>query len=127
MIVSDQKTIALQFNDCINNRDLECFERLMSDNHTFIDTGNNASKGKQTCLTIWEGFFKMFPDYKNVFETITANDNLVIMMGYSACSDKRLDGPAIWTAKIIDDKIEEWRIYEDTIGNRLQLGINSKE
>ncbi|HKR06107.1 MAG TPA: nuclear transport factor 2 family protein [Bacteroidia bacterium] len=124
MIVFDQKTIALQFNDCINIRDIAGFERLMSDNHTFIDTGNNVTTGKQACLTIWKGFFKMFPDYKNVFNTITASDNLVIMIGYSVCSDKRLNGPAIWTAKITDGKISEWRIYEDTAKNRLQLDID---
>jgi len=128
MIVSHQKRIALQFNDCISTKDIEGFEQLMSDNHIFIDTGNNVANGKQTCLTIWKGFFNIFPDYKNVFKIIVTSNNLVIMIGYSVCSDRRLNGPAIWTAKITDKKISEWRIYEDTAQNRLQLGIDvSKE
>ena len=34
-----------------------------------------------------------------------------------------LDGPAIWTARIEDGKVSEWRLYEDTPANRARLGI----
>ena len=41
------------------------------------------------------------------------------------CSDARLDGPALWFTKASDDKIVEWRVYEDTPANRRSLGIAS--
>jgi hypothetical protein len=41
------------------------------------------------------------------------------------CSDVRLDGPALWTAKARDSKLAEWRVYEDTPANRHMLGIAS--
>jgi hypothetical protein len=123
MQVTDPKTIALRFNFCINTRDIQGLEHLMANNHVFIDSAGNVQIGKLACLSIWEEFFKMFPDYKNVFSTIRIRDNIIIMMGYSSCSDPRLDGPAIWSANIQNGKVEEWHVYEDTPLIRLELGI----
>ena len=127
MIVTDPKAIALQFNDCVNSRDIKCLEHLMTDDHVFIDKTNNVKNGKQTCLKSWKGFFEMFPDYKNIFRTITAKDNLVIIVGHSTCSDVRLDGRAIWTAKIQHDQVAEWRVYEYSTGNKQGLGISEDQ
>jgi len=120
----DPKIIALQFNDCINDRDIDGLGQLMTDDHTFIDTEGRQDKGKEHCLTCWQEFFQTFPDYKNIFETITTKVNLITMTGYSTCSDKRLSGPAIWTATIRDYKVAEWHVYTDTDDNRQRLGIN---
>jgi len=124
MTIIDSKTIALQFNDCINDRDIDGLGLLMTDDHTLIDTEDGQDNGKQNCLTCWREFFQMFPDYKNIFETVTTKDNLVIMTGYSICSDKRLSGPAIWTATIRGEKVVEWRVYADTTDNRQRFDIN---
>ena len=35
------------------------------------------------------------------------------------------DGPALWVAKASDDRIAEWRVYEDMLANRRLLGIAS--
>jgi ketosteroid isomerase-like protein len=124
----DPKTIALQFNDCINNKDLEGLLNLMTDDHTFIDSANNHFNGKPTCKIAWTGFFAAFPDYKNVFEIVSSKDATAIMQGYSVCSDKSLEGRGIWTAKIVNDKIIEWRIYLDTAENKTLLGLmNNKK
>jgi ketosteroid isomerase-like protein len=37
----DIEAIALQFNDCINNRDIEGLTDLMTEDHVFIDMENN--------------------------------------------------------------------------------------
>lgn len=120
----DPKTVALQFNDCINNRDIKGLLDLMTDDHTFVDSGNNFFKGKTNCKIAWASFFDSFPDYKNIFEIVTSKDATVIIQGYSVCSYKRLEGRGIWTAKIADDKVMEWRIYLDTKENKMLLGID---
>jgi ketosteroid isomerase-like protein len=120
----DPKTIALQFNDCINNRDLEGLLNLMTDDHTFIDSENNHYSGKATCKTAWTSFFDSFPDYQNVFEIVTSKDATAIMQGSSVCSDKRLEGRGIWTARVVEDKVMEWRIYPDTEQNKMRLGLD---
>jgi len=117
----DPKKVTLRFNECINNRDIKALSNLMTDDHTFIDSDNRTNAGKLSCIEAWTGFFQMFPDYKNIFTQIETNENLVTMVGYSTCSDKRLEGPAIWTAKIKDGLVSESRVYTDSKENREQL------
>jgi hypothetical protein len=47
------------------------------------------------------------------------------MIGYFTCSNcESLNGPAIWTAKVENDLVSEWRVYLDTSKNRKTLDIN---
>jgi len=120
----DLKSIALRFNDCINNRNLDGLADLMTDDHKFIDSAENAINGKGICLDAWRGFFSGFPDYKNVFESVTSDSDVVLMAGYSTCSEPALDGRAIWTARIVGDQVSEWRVYDDTPEIRQHLGVD---
>ena len=40
------KLTALQFNEYINNQDIEGLSNLMTENHTFIDREGTIDKGK---------------------------------------------------------------------------------
>ncbi len=122
MDTQDQETLALRFNEGINRQDAELLADLMTDDHCFVDSAHNAICGKAKALQAWSGFFAAFPDYRNVFETATSTNDMVLLTGHSLCSDKRLDGRALWTAKIRGNKIAEWRVYEDTPENRRRLG-----
>jgi predicted SnoaL-like aldol condensation-catalyzing enzyme len=82
----------------------------MTDNHTFIDAEGNATKGKNVMKDGWAGFFRKYPDYRNKFSSVTVQDNVVVMVGYSTCSFKQLDGPSIWTAKIRGNRVSEWKV-----------------
>ena len=118
----DPKLIALLYNESINARDLDGVINLMADNHRFIDTKNRV-ENKEQMKTSWKEFFEEYPDYKNVFHTVVSRDNFVILLGHSECSHPALDGPAIWTAKIENNQVVEWRIYLDTEENRQLLNI----
>ncbi len=115
--------IIQSFNQSINDRDLKSLGILMTEDHTFIDSANNKIEGKVPCLKAWSGFFTAFPDYKNHFEQFSENRENVIIIGYSTCSNAMLSGPAIWTVKVIENKISEWRVYEDNEQNREALGL----
>ena len=104
-------TIALKFNEKINQQDLEGLAELMTEDHTFIDNSGEITKGKETMKKGWKDFFKTYPDYQNIFTTVTTQNNTVIMIGYSTCSYKPLNGPSIWTAKIHNNRVSEWRVY----------------
>jgi ketosteroid isomerase-like protein len=119
-----QQTTALQFNECINNRDIDGLAALMTDDHTFIDSANSAVEGKETVVEAWKGFFALFPDYQNIFERVESRTHLVAIMGHSTCFEKQVDGPALWTAKIRGDKVAEWRVYKDTPENRRALNFS---
>lgn len=115
--------VVIGFNNCINTRDLSGLEQLMADYHSFIDSGNNVVKRKINCLNAWKAFFNGFPDYKNIFHDITAEGSLVKITGHVTCSAPILEGPAIWTATLENDKVKEWRVFEDNSTNRKLLNI----
>lgn len=119
----DGRRLVSSFNDCINAQDLAGLSALMTDDHVFIDKADNRVVGKSACQEAWRGFFGAFPDYRNNFEDIQVHDNLVVVAGRSTCSDPRLAGAALWTAKVRDGRISEWRVWEDTKGNRASLGL----
>ncbi len=108
---SELMLAALRFNDKINQQDLEGLAQLMTDDHTFIDNAGEVTKGKDAMKEGWRGFFEKYPDYRNVFTSVIVRDSIIVMVGYSTCSHKPLDGPSIWTAKVRDGRIREWRVY----------------
>lgn len=117
------KNIVILFNENINRHNIGGLAELMTEDHTFIDSENNSILGKEKALEAWISFFKLFPDYRNVFENLNCSENVVTITGRSVCSDKELEGPALWTAVIKEGKVGEWRVYYDTKNNRLMLGI----
>jgi len=125
MVAIDSTSIALQFNECITNADLNGLSNLMTEDHVFCDTANNRIKGKDNNIAhAWEPFFNLYPGYQNIFENIVARGSTVIMQGYSICSDEILNNiRAIWVAEIINNKVDSWCIYPDTKENREMLDL----
>ena len=115
--------IVSNFNDAISSHDPGRLALLMSEDHTFIDSAGCRVIGRKACILAWEGFFQQFPDYKNILERMEIQGHVVITFGHSRCSDERLNGPALWTATIKNNQIQEWRVYDDTAENRKVLGV----
>ncbi|HMG94157.1 MAG TPA: nuclear transport factor 2 family protein [Chryseolinea sp.] len=111
------------FNDAINSRDPGRLALFMSEDHTFVDSAGGRAMGRKDCIIVWERFFSQFPDYKNNFEHMELQGNVVITFGHSRCSDEKLNGPALWTATIKNNLIQEWRVYNDTPANRKLIGV----
>lgn len=121
---SDMMLTALRFNEKINQQDLKGLSELMTRDHTFIDSLGNTTVGKNTMKNGWREFFKKYPDYRNVFTSVTTRNDYVVMVGYSTCSYPELNGPALWTARVHAGRVSEWRVYKDTPTNRRKLGIS---
>ena len=64
----DQKAIVIRFNDYINSRDSNGLSTLMTDDHTLVTDSILQGKGK--VLEAWREFFRLFPDYQNIFDDI---------------------------------------------------------
>ncbi len=120
---TDPRALVHRFNDCINRRDLDGLARLMSDDHTFVDSAGSTVAGVSACLSAWRDFFAAFPDYRNVFTDLTVRAHTVTVVGHSVCAEPALAGPALWTVEIRDDKVTVWRVHDDTAENRRQLRI----
>jgi ketosteroid isomerase-like protein len=116
-------TVARAFNDCINARDLAGLTALMTDDHTFVDSEGSTTTGRDACVEAWRGFFASFPDYCNVFDTVTSEGDSVYIAGRSECSEPELAGPALWRAVVHDGRVAHWQIYVDSPHARSELGL----
>ena len=106
----------MAFNDAINTQDLEGLCALMSTDHRFVDSAGGTVVGKDSCRSAWASFFDSFPDYRNIFDSITVlASGRVVVDGRSECAFEPLRGPARWYATVVDGSITEWRV-EDPAG-----------
>lgn len=119
----DLQSIVLRFNECINNRDAEGLANLMTEETEIIMGDVTDRRGKQAVKEAWIEFFNLFPDYKNHFKKLVTHGDRVHVIGFSTCSNRVLDGPALWTARVENGLIAEWRILEDNPENRKSLGL----
>lgn len=105
----DVMMAVLRFNEKINQRDLAGLVELMTAGHTFIDNSGGMNKNMKEG---WRHFFENYPDYRNIFTSVTVQDNVAVMVGYSTCSNEpKLNGPSMWTAKVHGGRVSEWRVY----------------
>ena len=120
----DIRLTIIQFNECINNQDPDGLANLMTEEVRLIEGEETTRKGKVAVKNAWIEFFNLCPDYKNHFTRIESKHNRVVIISFSTCSNKALDGPALWSALFKNDLIDEWRILDDTNENRKLLGIS---
>ena len=105
----DIMMVALRFNEKINQRDLDGLMKLMTDDHLFIDNSGDVDKNMKEG---WREFFENHPDYRNTFTSVTVEAGVVVMVGYSTCSnERRLNGPSMWTARVRAGRVSQWRVY----------------
>ena len=121
--MKDPKLTALQFNEYINNQDIQELSSLMTEDHTFIDRKGEVDRGKDSMTKGWRDFFISFPEYKNTFLRVESQGNVVVLYGYATWEQGSDPDYAIWTARIENDLVAEWRIYEDTTVNRRKFNL----
>ena len=119
----DPKLIALLFNEFISNRDLEGLSGLMSPDHTFIDRTGAISRPKSVMVESWRKFFAACPKYYNTFSRIDSDGDAVSIAGFAYWSEEQPYDPVLWSARIADDRVAEWRVLDDTPGNRKLLNL----
>ena len=116
--------IVRSFNNAINEGNVEILSSFMAEDHTFIDSSGAAHSGIKEMSEGWKDFFRMFPDYLNHFSRIESRDDFVVITGKSTCSNEaKLNTNALWSARIQNDKVSEWQVYEDSPENRRKLQI----
>ncbi len=122
----DPKSIITTYKNYLNDRNTEGLNKIITDTLVFIDSTGHTIMGKKACLDAWNSFCKLFPDYQQEFEEVVVQGNKVSIRGYSTSSDKRVHGPILWSAKIKNEKVDEWRVYKDTEENRNMLKLSFK-
>jgi ketosteroid isomerase-like protein len=101
------------FNETINAADLAGLEALMTEDHRCVDSAGSEVRGRAACVEAWRGFFARFPGHRNVFDDVReVAPGEVAAVGRSECPDPRLDGPARWSATVVDGRVRRWQVDE---------------
>ena len=120
----DSKEIAAvkDFVAAINQRDTSQLASLMTEDHTFIDSGGTKHSGRDKMREGWEEYYRMFPDYKVEVECILQDGALVAAFGSAfgtyngkrgLVPENRIEMPAAWKAIVENGKIKIWQVYAD--------------
>jgi len=117
---SPGKETVLKFVEAINTANIDKLENLMSDDHTFVDSGDGKYQGKETMKKAWSIYFDMFPDYKIEIVDMTESGSIIGVFGYASGTYKGLKNemnsnyyrtPASWKAIVKDGKVKHWQVY----------------
>jgi ketosteroid isomerase-like protein len=121
-IASPEVVAAHGFIAAINARDPRVMARLMTENHTFIDSVGTVVSGRDTMLASWQAYWTLLPDYRIRIDTVVREGRVVaIFGGWSATYAGRrgrvqanaVGGPAAWKAIVTGGRIEVWQVYAD--------------
>lgn len=106
---------ARAFADAISHQNVAELSRLMTEDHTFLDSLGAQIRGREQMVAGWAAYFRMVPDYTIRIEETFCEGDIVVMLGtaqgtYAATPWQT---PAAWRARIRGGLISEWRVYAD--------------
>lgn len=118
-----------RFIEAVNRRASSEIAALITEDHTFVDSGGSSQSGREAVAAAWEQFFRMFPDYCMHVEWTLVRGNLVALFGSASCTfsgrrgpvaEDRIEMPAAWRAVVKRGKVSLWQVYADwTEGSRV--------
>ena len=127
-MTSNETDVVRAFIAAINRRSSPDISDLMTEDHTFVDSGGRVESGRQKMTTGWNEYFRMFPDYAIQVETILGQGELVAVFGSASGTyngkrglvpENRIEMPAAWRAVVQNGKVKRWQVYADwTEGTR---------
>lgn len=117
------------FVAAINRQSCAGISDLMTEDHKFVDSAGRLESGRQNVTAGWREYFRMFPDYTILVETIVAEHGLVAVFGSASGTyngkrglnpENRIGMPAAWRAVVQNGKVKRWQVYADwTEGTRI--------
>lgn len=119
---SREITTVRAFVGAINKGDVAELSGLMTEDHTFIDSGGTVESGRDTMTKGWQKYLQMFPDYKVEIESVLQEGDLVAAFGSASGTyngrrglvpENKIEMPAAWRAIVEDGKIKVWQVYAD--------------
>jgi hypothetical protein len=119
----------VSFIDCINRGDLAGLTNLMEEHHTLMVHAEEPLVGRNANTEAWSGYFAAFPNYLIYPRHIAADGERVAVLGSTTGShlslpdDEERGLMVIWTAIVQGGRLTEWRITDDTVEARTELGL----
>ena len=128
-MTSNEIKVVEAFIAATNRRVPSEISNLMTEDHTFVDSGGAVKSGREKMTAGWEQYFRMFPDYQIQVESILRDKAIVAVFGSASGTydgnrglvpENRIEMPAAWKAIVENGKIKLWQVYTDwTEGSRI--------
>jgi hypothetical protein len=127
-MTSREINVVAAFIAAINRHVPSEISAIMTEDHTFVDSGGRSRSGRANMTAGWEEYFRLFPYYRIEAERMLADKTLVAVFGSASGTysgkrglipENRIEMPAAWKAVIENDKVKLWQVYADwTEGSR---------
>ena len=134
-MTSKEINVVKAFIAAINRRNPSEMSDLMTEDHTFVDSGGGTQSGRAAMIAGWKEYYRMFPDYEIRVENILGDGALVAVFG-SACGtyngkrglvpENRIEMPAAWKAVVENGKIKYWQVFTDWTQGSKTIDEDSK-
>ena len=121
--------VAISFIDCINRGDVVGLGRLMTADHVLQVFDEPPIVGRHENVSAWTGYATSFPSYVIYPHRFAARGDRVAVLGHTTGSHMGLSDleesarTLIWIAEIESGLVRLWRLVEDTLKNRADLGL----
>jgi ketosteroid isomerase-like protein len=122
MTATQVKTVIAAFVEAINAHDADALERLMTDDHLFVDSLGSRVVGAGAMIAGWRHYFAMFPDYRIDLDNILTEGSDAMLHGSAHGTLYRDGAPvlggawtvaAAWRVVVSGGKISLWQVYAD--------------
>jgi ketosteroid isomerase-like protein len=110
------------FINAINHHKPAEIARLMSQDHTLVDSRGESHSGRDHLLEGWKGYLQMFPDFEICVEALLEKNETVGVFGRTCgtyngkrglVAENRVEMTAAWKAIVKLGKVQRWQIYTD--------------
>jgi ketosteroid isomerase-like protein len=128
-MTSNEINVVNAFIAAINRRSPSEISDLMTEDHTFVDSAGRVESGRENMTAGWDEYFRMFPDYTILVESILGDRALVAVFGSASGTyngkrglvpENRIEMPAACRAVVENGKVKRWQVYADwTEGSRI--------
>jgi ketosteroid isomerase-like protein len=126
---SNEIPVVEAFVAAINHHDVPNLSKLMTEDHTFVDSAGGTHSGRENMTAGWKQYFQMFPDYEIHVEKMLAENGLVAVFGSASgtyngkrglVAANRIAMSAAWKVLVENGKIKLWQVYADwTQGSKI--------
>lgn len=105
----------------------------MTADHRFVDMAGDAEEGREVMRAGWADYFARFPDYMIHLSHFFVREDAAILIGRTTGSHLQLprhaefQEPVIWSARVANGLVAEWRLYPDTPEVHRELDISLEE
>jgi ketosteroid isomerase-like protein len=122
------------FVDAVNAHDVDALDRLMTEDHVFVDALGSQVAGRAAMLQAWTKYFALVPDYRIHVDEMLSRGGTVAAFGRAGgtyAPAPPLDAanawetPAAWRAEVRDGRVALWRVYADNLPMRKLMGVSA--